>query len=556
MKTFSIFQRFDQSCLLLLVLCCLLFFGRLGVPGLTDPDEGRYAEIAREMLVTGDYLTPHLNFLPYLEKPPLIYWLTAISLNFGGSAEWAARLIPALSAIGGVLAVFWLANILWGVKTVFLAGMVTATSSGYFLLARLLTLDMSLTCFMTWGIALAYVALRNQERYYLPWAYLALGLAVLTKGPVGVVLPALIFLVWFAAQKQWRGIWQLWHPGGALLMAAVVLPWYILVGWRNPDFWRYFIWHENIQRFLAPQIHAGQPWYFYIGVLAAGFLPWIFLLPWAWKASVPESSPPEVYQDRKFLIIWFMVVFLFFSLAGSKLFPYLLPGLPPVAILVARALSENPASTYFYNAAWRWTIRISLFLALLGLIGLLAVAAFLPTVWERIAFISPYPMVYCLILAVTVILLLTGLPGPTQRPYLLLGSALLLSLVLLFAWEKTAKSRSPKPLGQIINSHKHADAIIVGFQHYSQALSFYTGQPLYLFQTRGELDFGLKQRPGSPYYLHWPAQLPALLQQQPNFFMIISHDNLKFFQSLYNGPVTIFAQWKNYLLIGAYHDQN
>ena len=240
MKTSPILQRFDQSCLLLLVLCCLLFFGRLGVPGLTDPDEGRYAEIAREMLVTGDYLTPHLNFLPYLEKPPLVYWLTAISLNFGGGTEWAARLIPALSAIGGVLAVFWLATTLWGARTAFLAGMVTATSSGYFLLARLLTLDMSLTCFMTWGISLAYVALRNQARHYLPWAYLALGLAVLTKGPVGVVLPALIFLVWFAAEKQWGSIRQLWHSGGALLLAAVVLPWYILVGWRNPDFWSYF----------------------------------------------------------------------------------------------------------------------------------------------------------------------------------------------------------------------------------------------------------------------------------------------------------------------------
>ena len=205
MKISPILQRFDQSGLGLLVLCCLLFFFRLGVPGLTDPDEGRYAEIAREMLVLKDYLTPHLNFLPYLEKPPLVYWLTAISLTLGGLNEWAARAIPALSAVGGVLAVYWLAAKLWGSRTAFLAGMVTATSSGYFLLARILTLDMSLTCFMTWGIGLAYLAVRNQARHYLPWAYLALGLAVLTKGPVGVVLPALIFLVWFLARKQWRG---------------------------------------------------------------------------------------------------------------------------------------------------------------------------------------------------------------------------------------------------------------------------------------------------------------------------------------------------------------
>ena len=138
-------------------------------------------------------------------------------------------------------------------------------------MGRLLILDMTLTCFMTWGIALAYVAVRNQERRYLPWAYLALGLAVLTKGPVGVVLPALIFLIWFVAQKQWRDIWQLWHPGGALILAVVVLPWYILVAWRNPDFLNYFFLQEHIQRFLAPRIHAGQPFYFYFGVLAVRF---------------------------------------------------------------------------------------------------------------------------------------------------------------------------------------------------------------------------------------------------------------------------------------------
>ncbi len=333
MKISSILKRFDQSCLGLLVMCCLLFFYRLGVPGLTDPDEGRYAEIAREMLVLKDYLTPHLNFLPYLEKPPLVYWLTAVSLSLGGLNEWSARAIPALSALGGVLAVYWLTAKLSGARTAFLAGMVTATSSGYLLLAHLLTLDMSLTCFMTWGISLTYVAVRNQERHYLPWAYLALGLAVLTKGPVGVVLPALIFLAWFLAQKQWKSIWQLWHPGGALLLAGLVLPWYILVGWRNPDFWGYFFWHENLQRFLAPQIHAGQPVYFYLGALTAGFLPWVFLLPWAWQASVAESPSPEAYQDRFFLIIWFGIIFLFFSLARAKLFPYVLPGLPPLAIL-------------------------------------------------------------------------------------------------------------------------------------------------------------------------------------------------------------------------------
>jgi 4-amino-4-deoxy-L-arabinose transferase-like glycosyltransferase len=550
MKILPILQRFDQSCLVLLVLCCALFFGRLGVPGLTDPDEGRYAEIAREMLVTADYLTPHLNFLPYLEKPPLVYWLTAASLKLGGQNEFAARAIPAVSAVGGVLAVFWLAGTLWGPRTGFWAGLITATSSGYFLLARLLTLDMSLTCFLTWAMALAYVAVRNQKRRYLWWAYLAMGLAVMTKGPVGVALPALIFFIWFAIQKRWWDFRQLWHPGGGLILAVVVLPWYILVGLRNPEFWNFFLVHENLQRFLAPQVHAGQPFYFYLGVLAAGFLPWIFLLPWAWQAAVPASPPPEAGRDRLFLGIWFAVIFGFFSLARAKLFPYLLPGLPPLALLVARALAGGPDAGHFHTAAWRWTLGVWFFLALLGLLALAAVTIFFPVPWEPLAPFAPYPLAYCLILALSAIALLAQPPTSTSRPYVLLISALLLSLVLLGAWEKVAASRSPRPLAQVIKSHWHADDILVGFQHYSQAVSFYTGQPFYLFQTRGELEFGLQQEPQNPYYLHWPAQLPELLQRHPNFFVIITPENVKFFQTLYTGPLRYLDQWKNYLLIG------
>ena len=126
---------------------------------------------------------------------------------------------------------------------------------------------------------------------------------------------------------------------------------------------------------------------------------------------------------------------------------------------------------------------------------------------------------------------------------------MLLNLLLLFGVERVAETRSPKPLAQVIKSRWQADNIIVGFQHYSQSISFYTGQPFYLFQTRGELEFGLQQQPENPYYLHWPAQLPALLRQHPDFFLIINQDNLKSFQAIYREPITILTQWKNYLLI-------
>lgn len=550
MKAPPSLPRFNLPLLLCLGLCSFLFFFRLGVPGLMDPDEGRYAEIAREMLVTGDFVTPHLNFLPYLEKPPLVYWLTALSLTLGGLNEWAARFIPALSALGGVLAVYWFAATLWGVGTGILAGLIIATSSGYFILGRLLTLDMALAGFMTWGLALSYLALRNQKRHYLPWAYLALGLAVLTKGPVAVVLPGLIFLAWFLALKQWRSLLQLWHPGGALILAAVVLPWYILVAWRNPNFLDFFFLQEHLQRFLTPRIHAGQPVYYYFGVLISGFLPWVFFLPWAWLASVPEPPSPAASRDRLFLLLWFGVIFIFFSLSRAKLFPYLLPGLPPLALLIARALAaveEKPE--HAGTPTWFWTLRLWLVLALLSSIALTVTRGFFPSYWQKISFLAPYIMAYLLILAMLPGVLLAGLPSPRYRRHLLLGGAVLLNLVLLFGVEPLAETRSPKPLAQVINSHRQPDSIIVGFLHYSQGMSFYTGQPLYLFQTRGELEFGLQQEADTPYYLGEQAQLSELLSMHPDFFLLINREHLEFFQTIYGAPVTILTQWKNYLLV-------
>ena len=181
--------------------------------------------------------------------------------------------------------------------------------------------------------------------------------------------------------------------------------------------------------------------------------------------------------------------------------------------------------------------------------ALMVIAAFFPNLWKQMAIVSPYPTAYSLTLAIPPILLLTGLVSPGNRRYLLVGSALLLNLLVLFGVERVAETRSPKTLAQVINSRWQADSIIVGFQNYSQSISFYTGQPLFLFQTQGELEFGLQQRPENPYFLGFKTQLPELLKQHANFFIIIDQHNLEFFQTLYTEPITILTQWKKYLLI-------
>ncbi|MBM4289057.1 MAG: phospholipid carrier-dependent glycosyltransferase [Deltaproteobacteria bacterium] len=543
-------QKINLSFFLLMGVTGFLFFFRLGVPGLMDPDEGRYAEIAREMLVLGDFVTPHLNFLPYLEKPPLVYWLTAFSLALGGLNEWAARFIPALSAMGGVLAVYWLVNKLAGPWAAFLAGMVTATSSGYFILGRLLILDMTLTCFLTWGIGLTYLAVRNQERRYLPWAYLTLALAVLAKGPVAVVLPGLIFSTWFLIRRDFWGFFRLWHPGGVLIFAVVVFPWYILVALTNPDFWHYFFWQEHLERFLTPRIHAGQPFYFYAGVLVASFLPWIFLLPWAWGRLGSERSSVQTRQDRLFLILWFGVVFVFFSLARAKLFPYLLPALPPVAILVGWALAtQEMQGSRDDSPVWAWSLRVWCSLALLLVMGLVISAVFFPLLWDRLAFLAPYPLAYMTALAGLPLLLSARLLSPVNQGRLLLAGAVGLNLLLLLGIERVAEVRSPRSMAQAIQARWSDDSALVGFHLYSQGISFYARQPFHLFRIRGELDFGLSQRPDNPYYFTREEQLRELLRQHPHFFVLVDKKKLKIFQEISKDPITILTQWKNQLLI-------
>ena len=310
----------------------VLFFYRLGVPGLMDPDEGRYAEIAREFFVQRDWLIPHLNLLPYLEKPPLVYWLTALGFKGFGYTEAAARLPSAVSALGGVFLAYGLGRALWGPGPGVLGALVLATAAGYVALGRILTLDMTFALCLNLGIGLGYLALsRGQNRLWI-WAYLALALAVLTKGPVALVLAGLVWVIWVVVSRRaLRPLIQIW---GWALLAVITLPWFIYVQWRYPEFFRFFILEQHLGRFLTPAIHP-EPLFYYVPVLLGLLLPWTWLLPWTLGHRGRWRDP-----DYRFLVIWAAVIVVFFSLSRGKLAPYILPALLPLALLVGHGLAR------------------------------------------------------------------------------------------------------------------------------------------------------------------------------------------------------------------------
>jgi 4-amino-4-deoxy-L-arabinose transferase-like glycosyltransferase len=322
----------------------LTWFLGLEFRGLFMPDEGRYASIAREMLESADWITPRLNGLKYFEKPPLQYWATAVAYALFGVDEWTARLWPALTGFLGILFTALAGSRLVPKSPWLPLALVVAGSWGYFLGGQFLTLDMGLTFFLT-AAMLSFLLGRREgvsasaERGWMILAWAAAGCAVLSKGVVGVVLPSLALLVYVAIQREWSLLRRLHWGTGLCVFGAIVLPWFVLVQLKNPEFFRFFFIHEHFERFLLTQHHRPGPWWYFVPILLIGLMPWTPNLPAslarAWKT--PASSGLNV--DR-FLLVWAATVVVFFSASQSKLPGYVLPAFPAMLLLFARQFPD------------------------------------------------------------------------------------------------------------------------------------------------------------------------------------------------------------------------
>ena len=360
------------SILWLLLVGFLAFVWNLGSTGLVDETEPLFAEASRQMTVTGNWITPMFNGVTRFDKPILIYWCQAIAYRIFGVNEWAVRLPSALSAMGLVSLSFY---------TLWSFGSITIQASpdrnprrGYWLCAGLGSAaialnphimiwartgvsDMLLTGCMDGALLAFFLGYAQptkpavQERWYLAFYVLA-ALAVLTKGPVGIVLPSLIISAFVLYLGNWRQVWREIRPlRGGLLFIGLVLPWYILVIQANG--WKYinsFFGHHNLERFTQVLEHNLQPWYFYLLVILLGFAPWSVYLPVAiarlkfWQRHNWQSTPRSQHLGL-FTLFWFMGVLSFFTIAATKLPSYVLPLMPAAAILVALMWSQQLTET-------------------------------------------------------------------------------------------------------------------------------------------------------------------------------------------------------------------
>ncbi|MEI6206778.1 MAG: phospholipid carrier-dependent glycosyltransferase [Desulfuromonadales bacterium] len=535
-----------RDLLILMVICTVPFLLFLGNQPLIDPDEGRYAEIPREMLERGDFITPTLNYVKYFEKPPLLYWLNAASIRLFGLNEFAARLPSALSGLATVLVTYILALRLYERRTALFAALILTTATGFVLQSRIILTDMLLTFCLTSALGAFIIAARREEwrrnggtAWY--FFYLFCSLAVLTKGLIGIVFPAGILFFYFLITREWHILRQMRPASGILLFLAVTAPWFVLVSLRNPEFAGFFFIHEHFERFTSTVHGRYQPFWFFVPVLAGTMLPWSFFIPGAllrtWRDRHKDGAQASI-----FLLVWTVLIFLFFSKSGSKLVPYMLPIFPPLAILIAHRL--NVAIEGRGREIRLAVILLGGTLVLLGCIAagyswLPQASAAMTNLFPSLAaplkqFVTYAPSVSAAAGATIGLLflvqgaLLFGSAGhnPVRVVIVLcLGSFLLAVLAPQLIMEDIARVESPRALALRARSLAGPDTRIVTSGP-MQAVSWYTGRRVLVTGKPDELEFGSKQGDQSAWFPDREA-LITLWGKQDHVLLILKKRELE-----------------------------
>ncbi len=506
------------------VLGILVLFFNLGSYGLWEPDEARYAEIAREMLALRDLVVPHLNYVAYVEKPPLLYWLIALSFKALGRNEFAARLIPALSALAGVLMVFFFARRTLGRRQGLMAAAILATAPLYAVMGQVLTTDMLLTALVTAASFALFLHYREGGRWC--WAaYIAMGLATLTKGPVGIALPVLSILAFLWWNGELGGAFRRFHAvAGAVIVLAIAAPWFVAISIAEPGFTDFYFVGEYVKRVFQPSYSHGEPIYFYAPVLIGGLLPWPLIAPFLrWRQSAANPA-------RRFCIAASAVTIAAFSIASAKLIPYILPAFPPLAVLIADAIvstawpvarDHDSRDDLQFGAESRGMMSGATAGSLLAIGPILSLIglAVITVGFAAPLFRSPYPITVRPALYVAGAIMLLGGAVSTaafvrRRPAGGLAAAVLTLAASLCAGTygrlEAEPLRSYASLSRTVAS-RAPDATLICYYRYVQALPFYTGRRAIVVGPRSELAFGTAHAPdASQFFFSSDADLLRL----------------------------------------------
>lgn len=466
---------------------------------LIEIDDARYAEVPRAMAASGDWVLPSLNAMPYVEKPPLWYWLGAASIKLLGENEGAARLPMLLLSLLGAAGIWWLGSWLYSRDIGRAAALATATAGLWLFLAHNLTLDLPVSVFLLWTTALTLRVLEKPQDagWAAPAAWAAAALAFLSKGLISVLFPALWTAALIGLFPKWRRpALKLISPLGIIIAAAVAAPWFFAMQARRPDFFHTFFIEQHFQRYLTPKYARGAPWWFYLAVLPGGLLPWTapFLAGFVRTLRRPFTDPRATA-----LALWVVGVIAFFTTSHSKLATYALPVLPHAALLASIALADEPA---------RWAVRLSRFLGGILLLGS-AVGVLL---WFRLPYLSlpgigagaaELRVLAALASAFLLCLGTAQLYAPSSdRPVLILGLGGVLGGALALAAVSAASPLiSAKELALAVKADARPEDEVWTYDSYLHGLQFYTGRPVdKMVYFVGEFHYAKRDEANAPRF--------------------------------------------------------
>lgn len=480
----------------------LFYFLGLGSYPLFTPDEGRYSEVAREMIVTGDFITPRLNGVVFLDKPILYYWLQASAIKVFGLNEGALRFWPAFFGLWGCLSMYIAGRILFNRRTGILSALLLATTVLYFGAAHYANLDLEVAVLVSTTLLFFLLGLQSTSpqigRRWIYGAYFFSGLAILTKGLIGLAFPALIIGSWTLLLGKWENIKKLRPVSGLCIVLALVLPWYILAQKANPEFFHFFFIVQQVSRFLSTNDFNNQvPWWFYFPIVLAGFLPWTLFIPNMFIYKLRQALQNRHQQETSiYLLLWVSLIFVFFSIPHSKTIGYILPIFPALALLLGNYLDQQ-WDTFFTPGKKLQVLSLPFAFAFFAALCFLAPSIKILDVPSQLL---PYLRETGITFTFTTLVLFYFLTK--KNFYAIYTTVLASSLVFFFILVNTApiiNQNSSKSLALHIKGQLTANDEIVTFYKYFQDLPLYLERRITIVADWDD--------PGIPHNDNWLREL-------------------------------------------------
>ena len=497
-------QPLVDSLLLFFIACIVLGFYLGGHP-LVIPDEGRYCEVAREMLARHDFITPYLNGVLFFDKPILYYWLQMLAMHLLGMKAWVMRIWPLLFAYIGMLATYLFGRLFFDRQTGWMAAAILLLSPLYFGSAHYANMDLEVAVWITLSLYCLMVVLFFSWHRYAPLchflAYVFMGFAVLTKGLMGIVFPVMVVGLWICLHWRWDLVKKLCLIRGTIYFLMITLPWFILIQHRHPSFFHYFFITQQVTRFISQHFNAQQGAWFYIVVILLGMFPWSF---WLIAAAIKQIRERKIKDNQAplvtFLWLWFLVILIFFSIPKSKIAGYILPVFAPCALLCAN---------YF---RWRLTTTLKrmdrIIVLLLFALGLAAFVFWLghPLFQSHLSHLKGYFFLMTCCLLVMAVFALFALWRHRLSLFLVPAALLMLVILLLTSyWAVDFGLPTTKPLLDSISGFMTPKVSVVSYFDYHQDLPFYLKHTIIIINNWQDKDIASLDDWQREFY--WGAQL-------------------------------------------------